>query len=75
MLRIHRAIPNYVNFSVNSKFKLIIGVKCALRLGLITFKTSIFQNWSDNIPIDSVDKNVFQIVQGWMEVCSAVPSH
>ena len=45
-------------FIVNSKFNPIIGVNCALRLGLISFKAPIFQNWSDNMPIDSVDKNV-----------------
>ena len=44
-------------FIVNSKFNPIIGVSCALRLGLICFKTPIFQNWSDNMPIDAVDKN------------------
>ena len=44
-------------FIVNSKFNLIIGVSCALRLGLITFKTPIFQNWFNNMPIDLVDKN------------------
>ena len=45
-------------FIVNSKFNLIIGVICALRLGLTTFKTPIFQNWSDTMPIDSVDKDI-----------------
>ena len=45
-------------FIVNSKFNPIIGVNCALQLGLISFKTLIFQNWSDNMPIDSVGKNV-----------------
>ena len=45
-------------FIVNSKFNLIIEVNCALRLGLIAFKTPIFQNWSNNMPIDLVDKNV-----------------
>ena len=45
-------------FIVNSKFNLIFGiVNCALRLGLINFKAPIFQNWSDNMPIDAVDKN------------------
>ena len=45
-------------FIVNSKFNQIIGVNCALRLGLISFKTPSFQNWSDNMPIDSIDKIV-----------------
>ena len=45
-------------FIVNSKFNPIIGVNCALRLGLIVFKTPIFQNLCDSMPIDSVDKNV-----------------
>ena len=45
-------------FIVNSKFNPIIGVKCALKLGLISFKTPIFQNWSDSMPIDSIDKSV-----------------
>ena len=44
-------------FTVNSKFNPIIGVNCALRLGLIAFKTPIYQNWSDSMPIDSVDKH------------------
>ena len=59
MLKTPKAIPNYVNFFiVNSKFNPIIGVNCALRLGLIPFKTQIFQNWSNSKPIDSIDKNV-----------------
>ena len=45
-------------FIVNSKFNPIIGVNCALRLGLKTFKTPIFQNWSNSMPIDQIDKNV-----------------
>ena len=44
-------------FIVNSKFNPIIGVNCALRLSLICFKTPIFQNWSENMPIDAVDRN------------------
>ena len=44
-------------FIANSKFNPIIGENCALRLGLIAFQTPIYQNWSDNVPIDSVDKN------------------
>ena len=46
-------------FIVNSKLNLIIGVYCALRLGLTCFKTPIFQNWSDNMPrpVNAVDKN------------------
>ena len=45
-------------FIVNSKFNPIIGVNWNQRLGLIAFKTPIFRNWSNNMPIDSVDKNI-----------------
>ena len=38
-------------FIVISKFNPIIGVNCALRLGLITFKAPVFQNWSDNMQL------------------------
>ena len=41
-------------FIVNSKFN---PVNCALRLGLIAFNTPIYQDWSDSMPIDSVDKH------------------
>ena len=43
-------------FIVNSNFNPIIGVNCAIRLGLIMFKTPIFQHWSDSmpLPVDSV---------------------
>ena len=40
----------YKFFIVNNKFNLIIGVNCALRLGLVCFKTPIFQNWSWEVP-------------------------
>ena len=51
-------------FIVNSKVNPIIGVNCALRLGLITFKTPIFQNWSDSMPIDSTNKNFTCVSDG-----------
>ena len=43
-------------FIVNSRFNPIIEVNCVLRLGLICFKTPIFQHWSDSmpLPVDSV---------------------
>ena len=44
-------------YIVDSCFNPIIGVNCALMLGLIAFKTPINENWSDNMPIDSVTKN------------------
>ena len=44
-------------FIVNSKFNAIIGVNCALGLGLIAFETPFYQDWSNNMPIDSVDKH------------------
>ena len=44
-------------FIVNSKLNPIIGGSCAFRLGLITFKAPIYQNWSNNMSIDSVDKH------------------
>ena len=60
-------------FIVNSKFNPIIGVNCALRLGLTCFKTLIFQNWSDNMPTDAVDKNTTCIPASTSALSGNVP--
>ena len=58
MLKIQKNTNLCKFFIVNSKFNHIIGVNCAPRLELIAFQTPIYQDWSDSMPIDSVDKNV-----------------
>ena len=64
-------------FIVNSTFYPIIGVNCALRLSLMAFKTPIYQDWSNNMPIDSVDKNTNDacIALLVLQVHSAVMTH
>ena len=53
-------------FIINSKFNPIIGVNCVLRLGLIAFKTPIYQNWSNCMPtnIDSVSAHTSYVSGG-----------
>ena len=67
-------------FIVNSKFNPITGVNCALRLGLIAFKTPIFQNCQlcptacQLIQLTEM-LLVFQVVQSKMEVHSVAMFH
>ena len=41
-------------FIVNSRFNPIIGVNCAMRLGLISFNMPIYQDWCDDVSVNSV---------------------
>ena len=58
MLKMLKSTLNYVSFSsLTASSTPSYEVNCALRLSLIAFKTPIYQDWSDSMPIDSVDKD------------------